>query len=271
MSILPQVNPELIGPDRAASTLKCRPMNDADLPVYVDPLAITVLKEPLPVNVSKQPGDVALMLLGEVLGDQGDPLAAMRKRCADLSDQSQEPHIVPLHDTIIWHIVRPLREAKQCYVLGMPVASIAQSGLVGEMVALWRFRMLHPQLDGRPLNEELQKLLFGREFDKLGQEERVRVLRALDQIEDETIQAFGELRFIRKQYLHFMVEEQKDVDADARRAMRCANTLVVNTLSASAPDGKIVLPARVIRYIQDIVSIPTNIQVETSDITKVKQ
>jgi hypothetical protein len=71
-----------------------------------------------------------------------------------------------------------LLEAKQCYILRMPVACIAQAGLVGEMVALWRFRMLQPTIDGRPSSEDLQKLILGREFDKLGQEERVRVRRA---------------------------------------------------------------------------------------------
>jgi hypothetical protein len=49
----------------------------------------------------------------------------------------------------------------------MPVACIAQAGLVGEMVALWRFRMLQSTIDDRPFSEELQKLILGREFDKL--------------------------------------------------------------------------------------------------------
>jgi Domain of unknown function (DUF5615) len=60
------------------------------------------------------------------------------------------------------HIVRPLLEAKQCYILRMPVACIAQAGLVGDMVALWRFRMLQSTIDGRAFTEELQKLILGR-------------------------------------------------------------------------------------------------------------
>jgi hypothetical protein len=228
-------------------------MPDADIPVYMRPLAITALEALLPVNISDAPGDLALTLLGDLVQNPPDPLTTLRQRYSQVSNQSSEPHIVPLHDTIMRHVVRPLKEAKQCYVLGMPVACIAQAGLVGEMVALWRFRMLQPQLDGRPLDEGLQKLVFGSEFDKLGQEARVRVLRALDQIDDETVQAFGELRSLRRQYLHFMVDEQKDIDADARRALGYANTLVLKTLSVTYQDGKLVLPPKVLRHIQNIV------------------
>lgn len=229
-------------------------MADADLLVYMRPLSITALEASLPVNVSHSPGDVALMFLGDLVQNRTDALATLRQRYSQVSNQSSEPHIVPLHDAIMRHVIRPLREAKQCYVFGMPVACIAQAGLVGEMVALWRFRMLEPQLDSRPLDEALQKLVFGREFDKLGQEERVRVLRAIDQMDDDTVQAFGELRSLRRQYLHFMVGEQKDIDADARRALGYANTLVVKTLSVTYQDGKLVLPPKVLRYIKDIIS-----------------
>jgi hypothetical protein len=228
-------------------------MPDAYIPVHLSPLAIRALEASLPAKVSDAPGDVALMLLGDLIQNPSDTLATLRQRYTQVSNQSSELHIVPLHDAIMHHVVRPLKEAKQCYVLGMPVACIAQAGLVGEMVALWRFRMLQPQIDGRALDEALQKLVFGREFNKLGQEERIRVLRAIDQIEDETVQAFGELRSLRRQYLHFMVDEQKDIDADARRALGYANTLVVKTLSVSDQDGKLVLPPKVLRYIQDIV------------------
>jgi hypothetical protein len=51
-----------------------------------------------------------------------------------------------------------------------------------------------------------------------------------------------------------MIDKQKDRDGDARRALQLANKLVVKTLNVSYDDGKIVLPPRVMRYIQEIVS-----------------
>lgn len=228
---------------------------DISLPVFVRPLGITSLTEPLPSNVSHDAGDVALALLGDMLGDRTSPLDSVRRRYKEVTDEATEPTIVPLHDGIMSHVIRPLKEAKQCYVLGMPVACIAQAGLVGEMVALWRFRMLEPKLDGRPLDEELQKLLKGREFGKLGQEERVRVLRALDTIDEPSVQAFGQLRAIRRRYLHFMIDPQRDIDRDAREAIKYACTLVVKTLDMTFQNGRVVLPPKVMRYIQDIVRV----------------
>jgi hypothetical protein len=228
---------------------------DASLPVRIQPLGIASLTEPLPSNVSHDAGDVALALLGDMIGERTSPLDAARRRYKEVTDEATEPAMVPLHDSIMSHVIRPLKEAKQCYVLGMPVACIAQAGLVGEMVALWRFRMLEPKLDGRPFDEELQKLLLGREFDKLGQEERVRVLRAVDTLDELTVQAFGQLRAIRRRYLHFMIDPQRDIDRDAREALKHACTLVVKTLSVTFQDGRVVLPPKVMRYIQDIVQV----------------
>jgi hypothetical protein len=92
---------------------------------------------------------------------------------------------------------------------------------VGEMVALRRLRMLNSTVDGRPFSEELQKLILGREFDRLGQEEGVRVLRGLEEI-DDVVTAFGELRALRRKYLHFRVDKSVDIDADARWALQYA-------------------------------------------------
>jgi len=229
-------------------------MAKSTLPVFLRPLSIVALDEELPVNISHEPGDLALQLLSDLTKEYKSPLDFVRKRYRDITDETQEPIIVPHHEVIIGHVIRPLREAKQCFVLGMPVACIAQAGLVGEMVALWRFRMLQPCLDGRPLDESLQKLLLGREFDKLGQEERIRVLRAVDTLDEELVSAFGNLRSLRRKYLHFMVDAQAKLDEDSKQALWWASFLVTKTLNVSFDQGAMVLPLQVLKYIHDIVS-----------------
>lgn len=229
-------------------------VNNQLMRMYFRPLGISSLDEPMPVNVSHEPGDVALRLIGDMIENRNDPLEAVRSRYKDIMESVSYLLLAPMHDTITRHIIDPLNEAIQCYTLGMPIACIAQAGLVGEMVALWRFRMLEPKLDGRPLDEELQKLLMGREFDKLGQQERVRVLRALDTIDEELVKAFGQLRSLRRQYLHFMVDPQRDVDKDACDAVGYASTLVVKTLNITIVDGIVKFPSKVMQYIQDILT-----------------
>ena len=230
-------------------------MANVRMPVFLRTLAIPVVDDLLAGSPGRPAEAVALELLVGFVGDGTDPIAAVRGRYRQVTDEEKEPIVVPQHESLMRHIVRPLLEAKQCYILRMPVACIAQAGLVGEMVALWRFRMLQSTVDGKPFSEELQKLILGREFDKLGQEERVRVLRGLEAIEPEVIAAFGELRALRRKYLHFMIDKSVDVDADARRSLQYAALLVVRTLGVTFNDGRLVLPERVARYVAEIVKV----------------
>ena len=223
--------------------------------VHVRPLAIAALNKQLPENVSHEPGDVALWLLEGLAGRQDDILEHLRHRYDEVSGTEYELFAVPAHRVIMRHVIQPLKEAKQCYVLGMSLPCIAQAGLVGEMVALWRFRMLQPLVVGKPLDQEMQKLLRGREFDRLIQEERVRVLRALDPMDQETVQCFGDLRALRRQYLHYMVDPQNDIDSDAKKALKLAIALVNKTLDTKFDQGKILLAPNVWKYIEDIVRV----------------
>jgi hypothetical protein len=227
-------------------------MTDVQMPVFLRPLAIPIIDELLAASPERPAEAVALELLVGLVGDRVDPVEAVRSRYRQVTNEEKEPIVVSQHDSLMRHIVRPLLEAKQCYIRRMPVACIAQAGLVGEMVALWRFRMLQPTIDGKAFSEELQKPILGREFDKLGQEERVRVLRGLDDIESDVVSAFGELRALRRKYLHFMVDISVDVDAEARRALQCAALLVVRTLGVTFAGGRLVLPERVARYVAEI-------------------
>src|SRR5712692_804642 len=203
----------------------------------VQPLGILALER-------GQAGDeaqTALAVFGYLLAGTENPVQEAVRRYWEASAHCNEPHLVPTHDVIMRQVIRPLVEAKQCYVLGMPVACIAQAGLVGEMVALWRFRMLESG-PGKVPDEKLTEVLKGKEFDKLRQERRVEVLRELEPLDTEMVTAFGELRGIRRQYLHFMVDAKKNVDRDARCAMKFANHLAMTTLGMTIKDGMMVFP-----------------------------
>jgi hypothetical protein len=220
------------------------------------PLSVTMLEQNLPVNVSHEPPEVALRLLGDILNSE-TPLDVAKTRYRECSDSSEEPLCVPLHPMIVNQILRPLIEAKHCYILGMPVACIAQAGLVGEMVALWRFRMQAEILTPEEVDEEIREALQGDAFDRMGQESRVKILRKLESLDELTVQAFGELRGIRRRYLHFMLDDKLNPDKDARMALKWANALIVKTLDLkSDSEGRLVLPDNVRRFIKDIIVTP---------------
>ena len=73
-------------------------------------------------------------------------------------------------------------------------------------------------------------------------------------LDSELISAFGELRGLRRPYLHFMIDPaERDVDSDACRAYQLACKLVTKTLDVKFATGAVVLPPKVMRFIQSIV------------------
>lgn len=173
-----------------------------------------------------------------------------RRRYEELQCEIEEPEFVPDHPIITDQVLRPLREAKYCYVLGMFVACISQAGLVGEMVALWRFRMLEPELNGKSLDEELQKLVCGDRFDRLGQHRRVEVLRAIEEISPLLLESFNRLREVRRKYLHFFIEPMADIEADARLALKCACDLVRLTLDLSRVENRLTISDKLKQFLK---------------------
>lgn len=87
--------------------------NDVLLRAIFEPLSILTLTEPLPENLPKEPGSLALMFLGEVLENNAVPLDVARCRYSEITDKSLEPWLVPSHDGTMRHVIRPLKEAKQ--------------------------------------------------------------------------------------------------------------------------------------------------------------
>jgi hypothetical protein len=216
----------------------------------IRPLGIVAFEQETPQEGSE--AETALAVFGSILGETKSPVLEAIRRYRTVTDQSDEPSLVPMHEVIMRHVIRPLAEAKKCYVLGMPVACIAQAGLVGEMVALWRFRMLREEL-GRLAADKLKDIPEVAAFDKLGQERRVDVLKEHEPLDAEMVTSFGELRGIRREYMHFMVDEKKNADRDALRAMKHATKLVIRTLGLGIKDGMMVFPPRVMHFIRQIV------------------
>ena len=69
-------------------------MAKSTLPVYLRPLTIIALDDQLPVNISHEPGELALQLLSELTADQA-PLDLVRKRYREVTNDAQEPIVVP--------------------------------------------------------------------------------------------------------------------------------------------------------------------------------
>ncbi|MGK7346398.1 MAG: hypothetical protein ACNS63_11395 [Candidatus Nitrospinota bacterium M3_3B_026] len=229
-------------------------MGDHFFPARNRPLMMAMLEK---FNEDMDPKDVGISFLQQCIHVSGgdNVKAELHKRYSKCSPAIGLVPFAPDHPTIIDHIINPLLEAMKCYILNLPVACIALSGLVGEMVAIWRFQMLKPTRDDRVLDERLQKLLFGQSFDKLGQERRIEVLFAYGDIDKEIKGKFNELRSIRRKYLHFMESAAiENADKDALKTFKLACLLVNKAFNITKDEnGDVILPPRLHEFLVDIL------------------
>lgn len=101
------------------------------------------------------------------------------------------------------------------------------------------------------MSEAEQKAIFGRTFEKLGQERRTNVLHTLKLIDDEAKEAFDSLRGIRRKYLHFLSQTHEQLTADARRAYGDALKVVALVLGQTAKDGTVALRSDLMNYLTE--------------------
>lgn len=159
--------------------------------------------------------------------------------------------LAPAEPNILQKLVWPLRHAKSSYALGNYIGCIALCGMVGEMVAIlqWDISKVSLQQNGPLMDKKAQANVFGRTFEKLGQERRTAVLRAMGKISKEASDAFDGLRNIRRKYLHLFSQPHEGAGGDARMAYRHASKVVETVLGAKVEGGTVVLSEDLVKYL----------------------
>jgi hypothetical protein len=226
-----------------------------EIAVWVNPLAFLAAEEPW-ASMDGQELSVESILEFLSQPDETVDLDRIAERCRELDSPTDRLHFVPLDERVLDKMVWPLRNAKASYMLGNFLSTIALAGMVAEMVAILRWEMGEPQINGAPVTG-FETDLLGTRFEKLGQERRVKVLKALDLCEADDVSAFDEIRRIRKQYLHFWSQDHNQLARDAVAAYRAAVQLVARAIGQDLHDGRLLLNPTFARYLerQDIVTI----------------
>ena len=93
--------------------------------------------------------------------------------------------------------------------------------------------------------------MFGRSYERLGQERRVKVLSAYGIITQFFVEDFETIRLTRNKYLHRWSQDHKTLSIDAEKCFRAATRLVVLAMGLDLQDGKIVVNPRLLNYLQD--------------------
>ena len=155
----------------------------------------------------------------------------------------------PAEPRILEKLVWPLRHAKASYVVGNNLSVVALCGMVAEMVALLLWQLAETKLNEQTVTESDEKALFGRSFEKLGQERRVEILKAYGIITSDLANHFGTIRATRRQYLHLWSHDHRSLQEDAVKCFHAATRLVIEAIGHNMEDGKIVLHPRLVKYL----------------------
>lgn len=178
-------------------------------------------------------------------------LESIVERYREISRDTTRLSVAPAEPNILEKLVWPLRHAKSCYMAGNYLGAIALCGMVAEMIAILIFEISNISVNGKSLDKQTQEYMFGSSFENLGQDRRVRVLRAMvEGIDDEMKSWFDIIRTKRKKYLHLFSQDHTQIAPDAREVFDSAVKIVVKIIGQNAKDGVILLNPDLIKYLE---------------------
>jgi hypothetical protein len=217
--------------------------------IFLNPLTLSELHlVPATDNGSLPSQDAVLKYL--CMPDADSDSESIISRYYEILQESVQLHVAPNDERILEKLVWPLKNAICCYMLGNYLGTIALCGMVAEMISILKFEISNITIDGRPVDSSLQKEIFGREFERLGQERRVKVLAAFSLIDDEQEAHFDTKRTARRRYLHFLSHDHKTLRSDALAVFRSAISILVDTIGQDVVDGNFVFKPDMMKYLE---------------------
>ena len=109
-------------------------------------------------------------------------------RYRDISKEAKPLVVAPTEENLQSKLINPLKNALACYMTGNCLGTIALCGMVAEMSAILLFEIFELKINGKILDETMQKQLFGSTFEKLGQDKRTKILYDYNLIDKKTKQ-----------------------------------------------------------------------------------
>lgn len=222
---------------------------DKLIEVFLNPLQFLEIDEPW---ATLQKGEPSLEAVLDFICTPsiGSDLKSLIERYREISVEKTRLFAAPHEQRILDKLVWPLRNAKAGYMCGNYLGTIALCGMVAEMVAILIFQITSFRLNNRPMSEKDQISVFGRKFEKLGQDRRVQILSAYGVIDRNLEEAFESIRITRNRYLHLWSQDHEQLPVDVVKSFEAAALLVVSVIGQNIKDGKLVMNPALVRYLE---------------------
>jgi len=173
----------------------------------------------------------------------------MLRRYREISTGPTQILYAPNDEHILEKTIWPLRHAKSSFMLGNPLGTISLCGTSAEMFAIMMFEMSDFTIGDQPMTTTQQSRIFGRTFEKLGQDRRVEVLRAYGLVDERTQGCFSTIREIRNRYLHLWSVSHDKISTDAVRCFNAATDIAKFVIGQEVRDGILHLHEKFARYV----------------------
>jgi hypothetical protein len=222
---------------------------DELIEIFLNSLHFHEIDEPWASLQKKEPTAEAFLEFICIPGI-GSDIESLIKRYREISVEKKRLFAAPNEQRILDKLVWPLRNAKAAYMCGNYLGAIALCGMVAEMVAMLLFEITDFRLNDRPMSGKDQVSVFGRKFEKLGQDRRVQILAAYSIIDKSLLDAFESIRTIRNRYLHLWSQDHEQLPLDAVKSFEAAVLLVVVAMGQKIKDGKLILNPALVSYLK---------------------
>lgn len=161
------------------------------------------------------------------------------ERYAEISSKERYTAIFPHTDKLFERFLIPFKAAKRTYCLGEYLACIELSAHLGEMLAILLWQITPVSLNGKLVDAQMEKLIWGNEFEKMGQEKRIDLLKVLGAIVNDEEPLLDYLRATRRKYFHFWSTSTERIKDDALQCFLKVAELVQMVLRIEYENGAV--------------------------------
>ncbi len=162
---------------------------------------------------------------------------------------------MPHSSKLFERLISPLKSAKRSYCFGEYLATIELSAHVGEMLSQLAWKMTPVTHNQKRMTDEFEKNVFGRSFEKLGQDRRLKILRAFGAISEHQYNDFTKIKNERRIYFHLWSKCTENIKMDSlssyKGALRLIRDILQVGISQQEP-GKVTVNPLSVKYLEDL-------------------
>lgn len=215
------------------------------LPIYLNPLLLGVPKDRSDHRqIASNLFD--FLAVGSNFANRCDQYL---KRYEKLLPISGTLYVIPLDKRLEEKLIVPLRQAYASFLLGNYLGTLGLCGMIGEMLAIFKFDISSLEIEGRIMSLDDQRALFGNNFERLGQERRIEVLHVYGVIKDDYARLLEKIRKIRNNYLHFWSRDHDQIENDAYQVLVATIEGIKKTFPQEFEDGKVLIGDEIVQYL----------------------